>query len=171
VSDPVLTDRQRAFLEAQRTLTMATRAPDGRPRLVPICFAVAPEFDERGRAIVYSPIDEKPKQSDEPRNLARLRDILVLPEVTLLADRWSEEWSELGWLRAYGVGELLEPEPRERAEHDAAIGMLREKYSQYGDQDLESHPIIRIAVDRVVAWGVATDEARGPSRRGGVAAE
>jgi PPOX class probable F420-dependent enzyme len=157
VSDPVLTERQRAFFEDSRTVTMATRAPDGRPRLVPICFAVAPGFDTRGRAIVYSPIDQKPKQSDEPRNLARLRDMLVLPEVTLLADRWSEDWSQLGWLRAYGVGELLEPEPRERAEHDGAIAMLRERYPQYVDQDLEARPIIRIAVDRVVAWGVATE--------------
>jgi PPOX class probable F420-dependent enzyme len=157
LTEPVLTERQRAFLEESRTVAMATRAADGRPRLVPICFVVAPGFDERGRAIVYSPIDEKPKQTEEPRSLARVRDILVLPEVTLLADRWSEEWSELGWLRAYGVGELLEPEPRERAEHDAAIAMLREKYSQYRDQDLESRPMIRIAVDRVVAWGVAAE--------------
>jgi PPOX class probable F420-dependent enzyme len=157
VSDPVLSPRQRTFFEESRTITMATRAPDGRPRLVPICFAVASGFDQRGRAIVYSPIDEKPKQSAEPRNLARLRDILVLPEVTLLADRWSEDWSELGWLRAYGVGELLEPEPRERAEHDAAVVMLREKYEQYRDQNLETRPIIRIAVDRVVGWGVAAD--------------
>src|SRR3954469_811827 len=122
MSDAVFSDRQRAFFEGSRTATMATRAPDGRPRLVPICFAVAPGLDGRGRAIVYSPIDEKPKRSADPRNLARLRDILVLPEVTLLADRWSEEWSELGCLRAYGVGQLLEPEPRERAEHDSAIG-------------------------------------------------
>ena len=157
VSEPVLSQHQRAFLEESRTVVMATRAPDGRPRLVPICFAVAPGFDARGRAIIYSPIDRKPKQSDDPRMLARLRDILVLPEVTLLADRWSEEWSELGWLRAYGVGELLEPEPRERAEHDAAIAILRDRYQQYRDQDLESRPIIRIAVDRVVAWGVAAE--------------
>ena len=157
MSEPVLTERQRAFLEASRTVAMATRAPDGRPRLVPICFAVAPGFDGRGRATLYSPIDEKPKQTTDPRDLARLRDILVLPEVTLLADRWSEDWSELGWLRAYGVGELLEPEPRERAEHDRAIAMLRERYPQYREQDLESRPIIRIAVDRVVAWGVATE--------------
>ncbi len=157
MSESVFTEHQRAFFSESRTVTMATRAPDGRPRLVPICFVVAPGFDGRGRAIVYSPIDEKPKQSAEPGALARVRDILVLPEVTLLADRWSEEWSELGWLRAYGVGELLEPEPRERDEHDAAVAMLREKYPQYVEQNLESRPIIRIAVDRVVAWGVATE--------------
>ena len=157
MSESVFTEQQRAFFAGSRTVTMATRAPDGRPRLVPICFAVAPGFDGRGRAIVYSPIDEKPKQSTEPGALARVRDILVLPEVTLLADRWSEEWSELGWLRAYGVGELLEPEPRERDEHDAAVAMLREKYPQYVEQNLASRPIIRIAVDRVVAWGVAAE--------------
>jgi PPOX class probable F420-dependent enzyme len=155
VTEPVFTERQRTFFEDSRTVTMATRAPDGRPRLVPICFALAPGFDGRGRAIVYTPIDEKPKRAAEPHHLARLRDILVLPEATLLADRWSEDWSQLGWLRAYGVGELLEPEPRERAEHDAAVALLRERYPQYRDQNLEGRPIIRIVVDRVVAWGVA----------------
>jgi PPOX class probable F420-dependent enzyme len=157
VSEPALNDHQRAFLSDARTVTMATRAPEGRPRLVPICFVVAPGTDERGRAIVYSPIDEKPKQTNEPGALARVRDILVLPEVTLLADRWSENWSELGWLRAYGVGELLEPEPRERQEHDRAVSLLRDKYEQYREQHLEGRPIIKISVDRVVAWGTAVE--------------
>ena len=155
MTEPVATESQRAFLAGARSVAMATLAPDGRPRLVPVCFAVAPGTDERGRLVVYSPIDEKPKVSPEPRNLARVRDMLVLPEVTLLADRWSEDWSELGWLRAYGAGELLEPEPREASEHTTAVALLREKYPQYLAHALDERPIIRIAVDRVVVWGVA----------------
>ena len=31
---------ERAFLESARTATLATIAPDGVPRLVPICFVV-----------------------------------------------------------------------------------------------------------------------------------
>jgi coenzyme F420-0:L-glutamate ligase / coenzyme F420-1:gamma-L-glutamate ligase len=157
VAQPVVTESQRGFLAEARSVTMATLAPGGRPRLVPICLAAAPGTDEHGRVIVYSPIDEKPKASAEPRKLARLRDMLVLPEVTLLADRWSEDWSELGWLRAYGVGELLEPESHEDGEHAVAVALLREKYPQYLEHALEGRPIIRIALDRVVAWGVAAE--------------
>ena len=144
-----------AFLAAARTATMATIAPDGRPRLVPICFVLSVPEGGAGaeRPIVYTPLDEKPKRSADTRALARVRDLLVLPEVTLLAERWDEDWSRLAWLRAYGTAELLEPESRERSEHAAALAALREKYSQYRDQRLEERPVIRILLTRTVSWG------------------
>jgi PPOX class probable F420-dependent enzyme len=148
----ILDDSQQAFLAAGRTATLATTTPDGRPRLVPICFVVGAD-DPLGRPRLYSPLDEKPKQSADPHELARVRDLLVLPEASLLVDRWSEDWSRLGWVRLHGRGELLEPEPHERDEHAAAIAALREKYPQYADQDLENRPIIRVTVDRALAWG------------------
>jgi PPOX class probable F420-dependent enzyme len=144
---------QRAFFASERRAVLATTSPDGRPRLVPVCYWLAPEMDARGRALVYTPIDEKAKQSTDPRNLARVRDILVLPEVTLLVDRWDEDWSRLAWVRAYGTGEMLEPQPQEVAEHAAVVEALRERYPQYRTHDLESRPLIRIAIDRVVSWG------------------
>ncbi|MEO5939402.1 MAG: TIGR03668 family PPOX class F420-dependent oxidoreductase [Candidatus Limnocylindrales bacterium] len=147
-----LDDRSRAFLAAARTATLATIAPSGRPRLVPICFIVGPDGPDR-RPRLYSPLDDKPKQSDDPHELARVRDILVLPEATLLVDRWSEDWSRLGWIRLDARAELLEPEPREVAEHGAAIAGLRAKYPQYAGHRLEDRPILRFTVIRVVSWG------------------
>ena len=151
--EPILTDAQRAFFAGGRRATLATTSPEGRPRLVPVCFWLSPDVDVRGRAIAYTPIDEKVKQSPDPRNLARVRDILVLPEVTLLVDRWSEDWSQLAWLRAYGVGEMLEPQPHEAEEHATAVAELRKKYPQYTEQALEQRPLIRVSIDRVVSWG------------------
>jgi PPOX class probable F420-dependent enzyme len=151
-----LTAAEAAFLAAARTATMATVAPDGRPRLVPICLVLsAPRNVEAGaeRPVVYTPLDEKPKRTADARSLARVRDLLVLPEVTLLAERWDEDWTRLAWLRAYGTAELLEPESRERSEHTAALAALREKYPQYRDQRLEERPVIRILVTRTVSWG------------------
>ncbi|MFN8623990.1 MAG: TIGR03668 family PPOX class F420-dependent oxidoreductase [Chloroflexota bacterium] len=149
---PVLTPDQRAFLAASRTATLATAGGQGRPRLVPICFALAPDDDERGRATLYTPLDEKPKRAADVRDLARVKDILVLPEVTLLVDRWDEDWSRLAWLRLYGVGELLEPQPHEVEEHARAIGLLRGKYPQYAGHALETLPIICVRIDRAVGW-------------------
>jgi PPOX class probable F420-dependent enzyme len=147
-----LSTEQRAFVAGARLATLATVSPAGRPRLVPICFVVGDDAPD-GRSRIYSPLDEKPKRSDEPRDLARVQDLLVLPDATLLVDRWSEDWSELAWVRLDCRGELLEPEPREREEHASAVAALRAKYAQYADQRIEDRPVIRLTVDRVVAWG------------------
>jgi PPOX class probable F420-dependent enzyme len=151
--DIALDDAARRFVADARTATMATTAPDGRPRLVPICFVLADRDDDRGRPVLYTPLDEKPKTVEEPRHLARVRDLLVLPDVTLLVDRWSEDWEQLAWVRLYGTGELLEPQRREREEHRQAVAALVAKYPQYGSHALAGRPIIRIAVERVVGWG------------------
>jgi PPOX class probable F420-dependent enzyme len=153
MATPVLDDLHRAFVNRARRATLATTSPDGRPRLVPICFVLASEDDALGRARLYMPLDEKPKRDPDPRKLARVRDLLVLPQATLLVDRWDEDWTRLGWVRLYGTGELLEPEPREVEEHAAAVAALREKYRQYVDQGIDARPIVRFAIDRVVAWG------------------
>src|SRR4051812_43960791 len=122
----ILEPEQRAFVAAARTAILATTTPDGRPRLVPICLVVG-EDDPLGRPRLYSPLDEKPKRTGDVHDLARVRDLLVLPEASLLVHRWSEDWARLGWLRLHGRGEILEPEPHEREEHAAAIAQLRAK--------------------------------------------
>lgn len=155
MTQPLLDDAQRAFVAAARRATLATIAPDGRARLVPVCFALAPADGADGHPVIWTPLDEKPKQAADPRALARVRDLLARPAVTLLVDRWEEDWTRLAWVRCYGTGELLEPEPREAHEHAAAVTALRAKYPQYAGHDLETRPVIRIAVDRVTAWGAA----------------
>ena len=153
MTKPILTDAERGFLAAARRAVLATMGADGRPRLVPICFVVSDDDDERGRISVYSPLDEKPKSVSDPHQLQRVRDLLVLPAATLLVDRWDEDWRRLGWLRCYGVAELMEPEPREVEEHTRAVAALRAKYPQYVVHDLAARPIIRIRVDRALSWG------------------
>jgi len=157
--EPILTVPERAFIAAARRAVLATIRPDGEPRLVPVCFVLADETDVQGRPVLYSPVDEKPKASADPHRLGRVKDLLVLPALTLLFDRWSEDWTRLGWIRLTGRGVLLEPEPRERQEHGAAIAALRAKYPQYVDHELEGRPIIRAAIDRVQRWGDIGPEA------------
>jgi PPOX class probable F420-dependent enzyme len=149
----VLTDAERRFIEERRHAVLATTAPDGRARLVPVCYALTDEVDRVGRPILYTPIDEKQKKTDNPHDVARVRDLLVLPELTLVMDRWEEDWSRLAWLRLYGYGELLDPQPDEVVEHAAAVTLLRARYPQYATHDLEHRPIIRVAIERVVSWG------------------
>jgi PPOX class probable F420-dependent enzyme len=144
--DPNLTPAQRRLLDSSRRATLATIDPRGRPRLVPICFVVGAGSPLR----LFSPIDEKPKSTGDPMRLARVRDILARPDVTILVDRWDEDWSRLGWLRLGGTARILEPGD---AEHGPAVAALRAKYPQYLDQRLEGRPIIRVTIERATSWG------------------
>ncbi len=144
---PVLTPADRKLLAAARTATLATIDGDGRPRLVPVCFVLLD-------GVVWTPLDEKPKAVADVRSLASVRDIDERPAVTLLVDRWSEDWSELAWLRLAGSARLVEPADVPVA----VIASLRAKYPQYRDHDLERRPTIAMTIERATRWSaVARD--------------
>jgi PPOX class probable F420-dependent enzyme len=147
----------RALLLTQRRATLATLAPDGRPRLVPCCFAIGVE---EGGLVIDTPIDAKPKASADPMRLARVRDIRRDPRVTLLVDRWDEDWSALAWVRVEGDARLLLPwAAQDAAAHGSAVAALRARYPQYRDQRLEVLPVIRIVPTRVTGWAAAAPDA------------
>ncbi len=148
---PILTASDRRLLLSSRTATLATLDPNSRPRLVPCCFAPDPERD-----MLWTPIDQKPKRSADPRQLGRVADLAAWPAVSLLVDRWSEDWSKLAWLRLHGTAALLEPdEPGAVRERRLAIDLLRRRYPQYRDHDLEARPIIAVEITAAVRWAAA----------------
>jgi PPOX class probable F420-dependent enzyme len=149
-TDPLLAPTELAFLTAARTAVLATIDDGGVPRLVPICFVVT----ESPRLVLHSPLDEKPKRVADPHDLQRVRDIVERPEVALLVDRWSEDWSRLGWLRLRGLADLVEPDDAAAAgEHSGAVAALRRKYPQYEAHRLEERPLLRIVIERSRSWG------------------
>lgn len=154
----VLDPAARAFLAGARSVVLVTIAPDGRPRPVPACLALTGGEPP----IAYSPIDDKPKSTDDPYALARVRDILRDPRVALLVSRWDEDWSRLAWLRCEGRAAVLDPagpatgtnaRDDTRVEHAAAVAALRAKYPQYVAHRIEARPILRIELERAVLWG------------------
>lgn len=169
-----MTPAERAFLERARVAALATVDDEGRPHAVPICYAVlesgespatagATEPEQRaaddGDVRIVSAIDEKPKAT---RELQRVRNVRANPRVTLLVDRYREDWSRLAWLQVRGRARMLEPHAAdERADalrHDAAVNALERKYDQYADHDLEPRPIVSIRVGRTVSWGTLEDD-------------
>lgn len=146
-SEPVLTAVQRAFVQSVRRAVLATIAPDGHPRLVPICFSL-----DEDRAVLWTPIDDKPKHTVEPLALARVRDLRADPRVTVLFDRWDEDWTRLAWLRAEGSAVVLEG-AASGPEHATAVAALRSRYPPYANHRLEARPVIRISIERVSDWG------------------
>jgi len=93
---------------------------------------------------IYSAVDDKPKRTTE---LQRLANIAAEPRVSVLADHYEEEWSELWWVRADGRAEVL----REGAEREHALDLLGDRYAAYRERR-PSAAVIRVDVDRWTAW-------------------
>ena len=130
------------FIQHQRVAHLATADAAGRPHVVPVCFAY---LDGR----IYVAIDEKPKRS---LRLKRLRNIEENPQVSLVFDRYVEDWSRLAWVMVHGTAAVVLNGP----EHERAVAVLRGRYLQYQSMALEGRPVISISVDRTSSWGDLT---------------
>ena len=136
----MLSDPLARFLASRRVGHLATADARGAPHVVPVCFAVS------GGAL-YITIDQKPK--GDVRALKRLRNIIENPVTAFVADRWDEDWTQLGWIMLRGPAEIL----AEGAEHDRAQALLRSRYPQYQRMELDGLPVIAIRIARVTCWG------------------
>src|SRR5262249_62282315 len=110
-------ERVREFINAHRVARLATADAVGRPAVIPICYV----FDGTS---FYSAIDQKPKRV-APMELRRIRNIRVNPNVALVIDDYSENWSELAYVLVHGVAEILEPNESMSSEQAAAVSALR----------------------------------------------
>jgi PPOX class probable F420-dependent enzyme len=140
----MLADRHVAFVNGQRVGRLSTADARGNPHVVPVCFVLTD-------TALYITIDEKPKQAST-RPLKRLRNMLENPSVGFVADRYSEDWTQLGWVMLRGRAEIL----NDGAEHDRAQDLLRERYPQYRTMQLADLPVIALRVERVTSWGNLT---------------
>lgn len=135
-------DQERQYIETARIGCLATADSEGRPHVVPVCFAL---LDDQ----IVSPIDEKP-QRVSPEDLRRSRDIDENPRVAVLVDHYSDDWSQLGWVQVRGTAAHCTPGD---ASHSPGVTALKQKYEQYADHDLEDRPLIRISPGSVRSWG------------------
>ena len=128
------------LLGTARVGRLATASGDGRPLVVPVCYA----FDGTR---LYSAVDAKPKRT---RELRRLRNIAENPRVSLVVDEYHEEWTRLRYVIVDGRAEVLS----DGDEFTRAIDLLVAKYPQYGGLGLprETGTVIRITPDRVLPW-------------------
>jgi PPOX class probable F420-dependent enzyme len=123
-----------------RVARLATADADGQPHLVPLCFALA------GDRIV-SVVDAKPKRTLELRRLANIR---AQPRVSVLVDRYDDDWTRLWWVRADGVARIVES----GSDRDAAVTALTAKYPQYEEQP-PSGPVVEVTIDRWRGWSAS----------------
>jgi PPOX class probable F420-dependent enzyme len=116
---------------------LATVGANGQPHVVPICFAL-------DRDTLYTAVDEKPKRT---KRLKRLENVRRNPKVSVLVDRYDEDWSRLWWVRLDGEARVLDEGP----EREEAVALLLEKYEQYRLQP-PTGPVIAIAIEHSRAW-------------------
>jgi PPOX class probable F420-dependent enzyme len=116
-----------------RVARLATVDPQGRPHVVPICFALEGEM-------LYTVVDEKPKRT---RSLQRLRNIEANPGVEVLIDEYDEDWSRLWWVRLRGSARIVD-DPR-------AVELLSKKYPQYREHP-PAGPVIAVSIDERIEW-------------------
>ena len=116
---------------------LATAGEDGRPHVVPICFAL--EDND-----LYFAVDFKPKRTT---NLKRLRNIAANPAVSVLIDHYEEDWDKLWWVRLDGNARLL----TERGEVERAKDVLAERYHQYRTSR-PAGPVVAIKIEHMAGW-------------------
>jgi coenzyme F420-0:L-glutamate ligase / coenzyme F420-1:gamma-L-glutamate ligase len=136
-----VTRKEKLFVRSARVAHLATADADGRPHVIPICFA----FDGKN---LYSPIDAKPKKTS-PLRLKRIRNIRANPHVAAVIDRYDEDWKKLAYVLITGRAKIL----LKGAQHRRAVRLLRKKYPQYRKMRLEERPIICISPKRWKIWG------------------
>jgi PPOX class probable F420-dependent enzyme len=130
-------EEMRERVGAARVGRLATVDANGRPHLVPICFAL--EGDT-----LYSAVDEKPKRS---RRLKRLENIRGRSDVAVIVDNYEEDWTRLWWVRMDGTARVLDDGP----ERERALELLRGKYEQYRVEP-PSGPAIAIRIEAWRGW-------------------
>jgi PPOX class probable F420-dependent enzyme len=129
------------LVRVARVAHLATADAAGQPLVIPICFA----FDGKE---FFSPIDEKPKRLS-PQRLRRLRNIEENPQVSLVIDRYDEDWQNLAYVLVSGRAKILLTGQK----HRRSVSLLRRKYRQYHSMAIEERPMIVIRPLRVKVWG------------------
>ena len=155
-----LTPQQTQRLDKAPLGHLSTASISGVPHVIPVCFAL--DADE-GPPSIYIVLDRKPKQVTLTR-LRRVRNILENPQVSLVVDHYDADWTKLWYILLTGTAQLLaEGRGKEGLGEDGqrrnAIHLLRQKYPQYRDMDIDDNPVIKIVPERAVAWSYTPEPA------------
>ena len=134
---PIDADEITRRLAEARSATLGTVDRAGRPHLVPIVFAY-------GEGRLYTAVDRKPKST---RRLKRLHNIEANPGVSVLLDRYDDNWTRLWWIRIDGAARVIDSGPAFRE----GIALLTRKYQPYVDQPPPG-PVIEVRVETIRAW-------------------
>jgi PPOX class probable F420-dependent enzyme len=126
-----------ALLDEARVARLGLLDDKGRPRVLPVTFAIC------AGALVSAIDDVKAKAGGEP---ARVRWLRARPAASLLVDRYDDDWDRLAWVQALGHVGVRAP-----SEAPAALAALAARYRAYAERPPPG-PVLVLAPTRVLAW-------------------
>ena len=127
----------RALFASVPVVRLGTADAQGRPHVVVVTFAVEGDM-------VYTAVDQKPKSGT---NLKRIRNVGENPQVTMLADGYSDDWDTLWWVRADGRAVIL----ADRGQMAQPLRLLEDRYWQYRHAP-PTGPVLAVTVERWSGW-------------------
>ena len=130
------------FIERARVARLATVDSSSKPHLVPVVFV----FDANH---FFIPIDEK-RKATKPDKLKRIKNIQHNPNVALLIDNYSEDWTRLAFVMIQGKAKIVS-RTQEDIQVREAYKKLTIKYLQYEKVEVGEMCII-IAPEKVALW-------------------
>jgi PPOX class probable F420-dependent enzyme len=138
----IITPAVEEFIERARVARLATIDSEFKPHLVPVVFV----FDGNH---FFIPVDEKRKTA-KPEKLKRIRNIQENPNVTLLIDEYSEDWTKLAFVMIQGKASVAIKEEG-NIQVRQAYKKLMTKYLQYQQVGVGEMCII-ITPKKVASW-------------------
>lgn len=132
-----------ALIERARVARLATIDSEFKPHLVPVVFV----FD---RSHFFIPIDEKRKTA-KPEKLKRIKNIQDNPNVALLIDEYSEDWTKLAFVMIQGKATIITTKTQGNIQLQEAYKKLTTKYQQYQKIELREMCII-IKPEKIASW-------------------
>ena len=130
------------LIERARVARLATIDSEVKPHLVPVVFVFNGNH-------FFIPVDEKRKTA-KPEKLKRIRNIQDNPNVTLLIDEYSEDWTKLAFVMIQGKASIATKEEG-NIQVRQAYKKLMIKYLQYQKVGLGEKCII-ITPKKVASW-------------------
>jgi PPOX class probable F420-dependent enzyme len=117
---------------------LATVGAGGEPHVVPVAFALHDD-------VLWTAVDQKPKST---RILRRVENVRARPRVSVLVDRYEDDWSALWWVRADGRASVADPGSAGERE---GLDRLIAKYQQY-QADPPLGPVVVVHIETWRSW-------------------
>ena len=133
--------KQRRFLHSRRVAYLTTVDAARAPHVVPVCFVLS-----GSTAYVVS---SNERNRTDGRHAKRVRNLAGNPAASLVADHYEEDWDRVGWVRIDGPADVFDA----GEEHAEAVRLLRERYPQFNDMELDGVPMVALRIERVLSFG------------------
>ena len=139
------------FLDSWPVARLATLNSEGGLHQVPVVFVYY-------EGLLWSPVDGKPKRAGE---LARIANAIANPSASLLLDHYTDDWSQLWWLRVDVKLQVVRLNTDARYSMKTAtagaVHALQRKYSQYEDIPVLRYPptILSMQPKNISSWSAA----------------